>query len=728
MIGAILMVASLATAAYSFAVLTGLTDTIPTDAVIADLLLINGVLIAALILVIIAELTQVARGIGRSDSAASRLHLRVVVLFSLVAALPAVLVAIVASVTLDRGLDRWFEERTQSIVNYSLTVARAYLDEHAVVLRADLISLAADFDRQRPLYDFDSIRFLAYMSTQARLHGLPYLALLNAEGREVLRARTPFSDSFRLPGPRIMAQASVGEALMIPPGDTNQVGGLIKLASYPDLYLYIARTVDPRIIQYLNTTELNFLEYRDLETRRGGVQIAFGLIFAGVALVVLLAAIWIGIGFANRLVDPIMRLINAADQVASGNLYVQVPTRGSDSDLGNLTTQFNRMTAQLRTQRDELLAANDQIDQRRRFTETVLSGVSAGVIGIDANGKVTIANRTARAVLDLGPKSEIMGQPVDKVVPELTGAISAALRDPKRVHQTQVNLTRQNGEQRSFTLRVTREEAGGGGVVTLDDVTDLLSAQRSAAWADIARRIAHEIKNPLTPIQLSAERLKRRFGKLIEQDRNIFDQCTDTIIRQVGDIGRMVDEFSTFARMPKPSFKPGNIAEVARQSVFMMGVGRSDIEIKPHIPDESIEAIFDERLIGQVLTNLLKNAMEAIGAKKEQGDDECVALYLEADDDSIIIDIADTGIGFPDANRARLLEPYMTTREKGTGLGLAIVKRIVEDHGGSIELLDASLRLEGSKGALCRVRLPRDAAHPAQSSTDTATPETDTAP
>jgi two-component system nitrogen regulation sensor histidine kinase NtrY len=440
------------------------------------------------------------------------------------------------------------------------------------------------------------------------------------------------------------------------------------------------------------------------------VQIAFALMYTVIALSVLLSAVWIGLNFANLLVAPIRRLIGAANLVSTGNLYVQVPIRRSEGDLAHLGETFNKMTQELRTQRDDLVRARDVIDSRRRFTEAVLAGASAGVIGVDAEGRIGILNRSAERLIGRS-EAETLGRPLADVVPELAEMLSAA-RTGGRLAQGQITINR-SGRERNLSVRVTSEQAdesNHGYVITLDDITELVVAQRTSAWADIARRIAHEIKNPLTPIQLSAERLKRKYGKVIVDDPAVFHQCTDTIVRQVDDIKRMVDEFSRFARMPKPVMAAEDVAETVRQAAFMMRVGHPDIDIEVEVAEDPMPARFDPRLIAQALTNIIKNATEAIAAVPPgdigRGKIQ-VSAFREGDD--IVIDVLDNGIGLPKENRSRLLEPYVTTREKGTGLGLAIVGRILEEHGGGIELSDASAKHAGERGAWVRLRFRTEA-------------------
>ncbi|WP_298821905.1 PAS domain-containing sensor histidine kinase [uncultured Roseibium sp.] len=709
--GLAIMVVALISIGVTFAILMGLTAIDPTREVIVTAMTINGALAAVLLGVISVEILKLwqARRRGR---AAARLHVRVVALFSVVAAVPAILMAILAAITLDRGLDRWFEERTRQIIDNALTVAQAYLQEHARVLRGDLIAMTNDIDRAKAVYDFEPTRFDQFFATQVSLRGILAAFILDSEGKVVTRVVLDPNADVPLPPADSFFKAKSGDPILIAPGSSNIVGGIMKLSAYDNFYLYAVRAIDPRVVEYLRLAETGASQYQQMESSRFGVQVAFALVYLGVALVLLLSAIWIGFGFANRLVSPIRTLISAADEVAKGNLAVKVRTEKSGGDLANLGTTFNKMTGQLLGQRDALLAANEQIDRRRRFNEAVLSGVSTGVIGIDDEASIMLINRSALELLQLD-EIQILNKPLMEVVPELDECIGELLEnDGDRLPERQIEIAR-GGRLRTINVRITTEQSTRrehGFVVTLDDITDLVSAQRNSAWADVARRIAHEIKNPLTPIQLSAERIRRRYGKRIEEDRQVFDQCIDTIVRQVGDIGQMVDEFSSFARMRKPNKSSGDLREAVRDAAFMQSVANPDISVTADVPDTPVKAVFDARLIGQALTNVVKNATEAVSAR--EGEDAPkgtveVRLSGEGPDQSgrIVIDVIDNGVGLPEQNRSRLLEPYMTTREKGTGLGLAIVRKILEDHGGGIELLDAPKDDPSDTGTLVRLTL-----------------------
>jgi len=712
-LGAITVTLALLSALATFLIVTGHTPIIPSHEVVVAVLAINAILCLLLFTLIIREIWPLWIA-HRRGQAAVRLHGRIVAMFSLVAAVPAVVVAIVSALTLSGGLDRWFSERTKAIIENATLVGRAYLNENAGKLAGDTLAMATDVATQSSLLVTEPQRFNLFFSNQANLRGLPVAYLIRKNRSVVQKAETGFSTELPLPPEQVLEQATQSEPLILTPGGGptgGMIGAVVPVANNPDLFLYVARSIDKRILGYLAEAESASADYEIAQIRRAGVQLAFALMYSGVALILLLSAIWFGVSFANRLVEPIRRLIGAADQVGRGNYYVQVPVKPSEGDLAHLGQTFNGMTSALRQQRDEVMSANEQLDQRRRFTEAVLAGISAGVIGLDHDLVVTIATRSAYQLLDL-EEGSLVGRLLGDVVPELAVILTDASEGNRRAMR-EVGLERR-GRPRVFLVRVTSEESPAhehGYVVTLDDISDLVLAQRSAAWADVARRIAHEIKNPLTPIQLSAERLKRRYGSRITEDREVFDQCVDTIIRQVGDIGRMVDEFSSFARTPTAQISRDDLTDTIKQVIFLMRVGNPNVDIVADLPPDRIEADFDRRLLGQALTNVIKNAVEAVTAIPTQVESGGkVTVRLEKRADELIIEVTDNGIGLPKDQRERLLEPYMTTREKGTGLGLAIVAKIVEELAGRIELHDAPDVASGGHGALIRLVFPQFAA------------------
>jgi two-component system, NtrC family, nitrogen regulation sensor histidine kinase NtrY len=696
---------ALLSAFLTFVVLTGLTRIEPTREVAVSFILMNGATILVLLGIIFREVWQLMQA-RRRGRAAARLHVQVVSLFSIMAVLPAVLVAVVANVTIDRGLDRLFSGPTRAVIENSLIIARAYVEEHAHLIRGDILGMANDIAHARPLYDQDRQSFREFLTTSAASRNLPGAMLIDKDRHILENAQTGFQLAFAAPPAGFLENLNENEPEIAVLPEENYVGALIRLRAFQDTFLYVARPLDPHVVEQLKQTEASVAEYAEIEARRIGIQVNFALIFAVIALTILMASILLGLNFANWLVTPIRRLMGAANLVSTGDLHVQVPVLRSEGDLAQLGETFNKMTQELRTQRDELVNASELIDSRRRFIEAVLSSASAGIIGVDASGSVGILNRSAEKLIG-HVESETLDHPLSDVLPELDEMMKTAREGTQRLVQGQITINRE-GQERILSVRVTAEQTSqtrDSYIITLDDITELVSAQRTSAWADVARRIAHEIKNPLTPIQLSAERIRRKFGKSITEDKAVFEQCTDTIVRQVDDIRRMVDEFSRFARMPKPVIEGEDVADTVRQAVFLMRVGHPDVDIDAEIKEEPLRAKFDRRLISQALTNIIKNATEAIEAvpPEELGRGRIDVIATRENDD-IVIDVVDNGIGLPKVSRARLLEPYVTTREKGTGLGLAIVGRVLEDHGGRIELHDASEMRPGARGAWMRLR------------------------
>ena len=696
---------ALVSALLTFVVLTGLTRVEPTREVAVSFILMNGATILVLVGIICREVWQVMQA-RRRGRAAARLHVQVVSLFSIMTVLPAVLVAIVANVTIERGLDRLFSGPTRQVIQNSQSIARAYLNEHAQLIRGDIIGMANDIAHARPLFDQDRQSFREFLTTSATSRNLPGAMLIDKDRHVLESAETGVPLAFAAPPAGFLNNVNENEPEIAVLPEENYVAALIRLRAFQDTFLYVARQLDPRVVEQVKQTDASVAEYAVMESRRLGVQVNFALIFAVIALTILMASILLGLNFANSLVTPIRRLMGAANLVSTGDLHVQVPVHRSEGDLAQLGETFNKMTQELRTQRDELVNASDLIDSRRRFIEAVLSSASAGIIGVDASGSVGILNRSAEKLIGHA-ESETLDHPLSDVLPELDEMMKSARESTQRLVQGQITINR-DGHERILSVRVTAEQTSqtrDSYIITLDDITELVSAQRTSAWADVARRIAHEIKNPLTPIQLSAERIRRKFGKSITEDKAVFEQCTDTIVRQVDDIRRMVDEFSRFARMPKPVIEGEDVADTVRQAVFLMRVGHPDVDIEAEIKEEPLRAKFDRRLISQALTNIIKNATEAIEAvpagELERGRIDVIAIR---ENDDIVIDVIDNGIGLPKVSRARLLEPYVTTREKGTGLGLAIVGRVLEDHGGRIELHDASEMRPGARGAWMRLR------------------------
>lgn len=664
----------------------------PNPRTVLSLLGLDLGLLLALGVVVGVRILTVWRA-GRRGSTGSKLHLRFVILFALVAVTPAIVVSVGSTVFFRYGVESWFSDRVRTALQASRQVAKAYLEEHQQIIGGDALAMANDINREGADLIRSGQRFSAFIGNQAAIRGLTEAIVFEGQGRVLARSGLAFSIESGVEQIPYWAyeKARSGEVAVLTSDDDDRVRALVRLQSfYGEVYLFVGRFVDPKVIGHMEQTSAAVTEYERLEGRRAGLERAFSLVFAVIALLLLLAAVWVGLTMARSLATPIARLIDAAEKVRSGDLNVRVAEDAAD-EIGTLARAFNRMTGQVETQRRELVEANRELDERSRFTETVLAGVSAGVIGLDRDGLVHLPNRSACDMLGLDPE-QVVGKPLPVVAPELADCLEECRRRPDRLGQQQVKLFRA-GRSRILLVRVAAEHLEGetiGFVATFDDITELVSAQRMAAWADVARRIAHEIKNPLTPIQLSAERLKRKYLKEIQSDPETYSKLVETIVRQVGDIGRMVDEFSSFARMPAPQMKAEDLTEICRHAVFLQRTGYSDVTFEAELPEGKAPQVCDGRLIGQALTNLLKNAVEAIhGREGEDLERGRIHLRLVGEGGHWRVEVTDNGKGLPNENRDRLTEPYVTTRTKGTGLGLAIVKKIMEDHGGDLILEDA---------------------------------------
>jgi len=706
--GILVVAFALTSALATFLVLANFVPVVPTRDVVISLFAVNGLLIGLLLMMVGVDAYRLLKA-RRAGLAGSALHARIVSLFAFVAAAPAVLVAIVGWLTLERGIDISFSGQIKELLQTSVEVAKAYQEFQCRAIGREVRLMAADIGQARPVFDKDQAVFREFMRSRSYFLGFFVAVMLKSDGSAIERIDNVAVPDLKLPKSEEFAAAEEsGDGICLLQADSNIFRALVKIPSFDSNYLLVARTIDPKALQFPQQAQLAVRYYDALADQKLGVQIAFATMYALISLILLLSAVWIGLSFANWLVAPIRRLIFATDQVASGNYDVRVPVTGNEGDLGHLGETFNKMAAELGHQTENLQTANALMDQRRRFTEAVLSGVSAGVIGLDGEGRVTVLNPSAEQLLG-EISSSLKGQKLAEAIPAFAEFINREIVDRGRPVQGQIEYN-EGTRDRSLTVRVTSEQASDmqqGAIVTLDDITDLVTAQRTSAWADVARRIAHEIKNPLTPIQLSAERIRRKYGKVITTDREIFDQCTDTIIRQVDDIKRMVDEFSSFARMPKPLPEVEDVSSVIRQVLFLMRVAHPEINFLDEIPNGLPKASFDRRLISQALTNIVKNATESILAVPniERGQGEILVSIDTTQSGILSIEITDNGKGFPTESRQRLLEPYMTTRVGGTGLGLAIVGKIFEDHGGGIELLD---RADAGRGARVRLWFPID--------------------
>lgn len=640
----------------------------------------------------------------RDGRAGAGLHMRLATLFAGAAVIPAVLVAGFSMLFFDLRIEGWFSDKAQAAVSESVAVADALILEHRATIRADSLAMAKDLNRVASQVQGDAALLTRLIASQAGARGLSEAMVFDRSGTVLARTSLTFdSIADQLPIAAI-DQADAGEVVSIPmtdalntPADssTDKSGALVRLDGFVgpyQVYLYIARFVEPSVAAQVERARQSAAEYQRVAAQRFSYEFTFVALFIVVAVLLMLAAVWLALNFSTRISSRLGGVVEAAETIRSGDLRARVKSTGEDDEIDMLGRTFNRMARQMESQQGELVRANQALDERRRFMETVLSGVSAGVIGTDEKGNIDLPNRSASRLLGQ-PITDLIDRPLFEAVPEMAELFRQAESRPHRVAEGEVTVDVDDG-RRIFFTRVGAERRDNevlGYVITFDDISALVAAQRTAVWADVARRIAHEIRNPLTPIQLSAERLRRRYLKKLEEeeDREIFQQCTDTIVRQVGDIGRMIEEFSSFARMPAPNMKHENLAELVKQSIFAAQVAHPDISIESDLTEDLPPVPCDARQVGQVLTNTLNNACEAIEGRSNATDAGKVNVKLICNSEAAVITITDNGIGLPVQERDRLTEPYVTTRDKGTGLGLAIVRKIMEDHSGSLHLGDS---------------------------------------
>ena len=672
------------------------------------LLLVANLLPLLALLLLIARRIAILFANRRAGRAGAQLHVRLVALFAALAAAPTILVVIFASLLFQFGVQFWFSDRAKTVLDNADQVAQAYVADNKSRILEDIVAMGGDVSGYSRDFGIASVSFKDGLAFQVAARNLSEAAVFSPGPKGTIVFADTGIDS-RANAQRLagidLAAVRIGEAKAVASA-TDRIEAVVRLNSPTPVYIYVSRKVEPRVLQQVARTQSALSDYKALTERSRALQWRFNLILIIVSLLIVAVSIWFAILLASRIVAPIGDLAEAAERVGGGDFDARVKVGGAGDEIGALARAFNGMTGQLKAQQSALISANTQSDARRRLIEAVLSGVSAGVLSVDNDGIIRLANASAEALLDTG-QGGLTGRPLSVAVPELATLLQTARAEGRA--SAEINRTRTNakGGQENQTLAVRLAADTGQArsyILTFDDISQQLADQRRAAWSDVARRIAHEIKNPLTPIILSAERLKRRFGPKIEQDQDMFTELTDTIIRQVGDLRRMVDEFSAFARMPTPTFRAEDVAEIARQAIFLAEVAQPAIRFQMLAPDTLHPLVCDRRQIGQAFTNLIKNAAESIAAKSESGAGD-ITVTLSETPDRLTITIQDSGIGIPDELRDRLFEPYVTSRPRGTGLGLAIVKRIIEEHEGSLVLLNRS---DGG-GAIARMEF--DLAH-----------------
>ncbi|SPJ22833.1 sensor histidine kinase NtrY-like [Palleronia abyssalis] len=677
------------------------------------ILLADLIYVIALATLVLMELARMIAA-RRAQSAGSRLHLRLTGVFALIAMVPTVTVAIFATLTVNFGLEGWFSDRVREVVGASLAAAEAYEEEQRQSLSTDAEALARYLAAAQnggfQLSDGEIRQLLGQGQSQIQ-RGLREAYVIDSAGEIRARGEGSYLFDYEQPAAQAIDRAAGGETVVIEDWNINEFRALVALDGMADRFLYVSRDVDGELLALLDDTQDSVRLYTQLEADRGRLLFEFGLLYLGFAVILILAAIWLGLWFAERLARPVGRLAEGAQRVGAGDLDVQVREEDSDDEISMLGRMFNQMTRQLKAQRETLLDTNAQIDRRRRLFDSVLSSVTAGVVGLDPDGRVSFVNRSAERLLSL---AEGQGQDahISVAVPEFGPLFDRLVEARGETVQAELRVSR-GGVLESLLVRMaTRRAEDGtleGFVVAFDDVSDLVAAQRMAAWGDVARRIAHEIKNPLTPIQLSAGRIKRKFGPEVSDPEKL-EQMTEVIVRQAEGLRRIVNEFSQFARMPEPERQTQDLTKIVESAVLLQQAGQEGVTITADLPDHPVTAEIDETMIGQALTNLIKNAGEATESLIRKGAPEGytpeVRVTMRPDPTGILITIEDNGIGLPE-DRARLFEPYVTTRDEGTGLGLPIVKKIIEEHGGTLILTDADpFAADAHTGARAEIRLP----------------------
>ncbi len=683
----------------------------PSTRQVLPLLLANLVLLLTLGTIIAWKLSKLILA-RHKGSVGSRLQIRIIVMFSMVSITPTIIVALFSAIFFNYGIQSWFDERVETALSESVAVAEGYFEEHRKNIRADALAMANDLNKQSTLLAKNAKRFKQVITTQAALRNLSQ-AIIFQRSKILAKTDLSFALMFEIKNfpDDIFDKAANGQVVILTNDQDDRVKALIKLDNFFDTYLLVGRFVDSKVLNHMERTKGSALEYKNMKDNISNLQIKFYFVFIAVSLLVLLSAIWIGIIFAGEILRPIVALISATERVKSGDLDTRIIEGPKNDEISTLGRAFNRMTGQLQKQRNELIEVNYQINNRRRFIEAVLSGVSAGIIAVDTDKNITLYNKSALTLLS--PNGEnITGEQAFVVLPEINELLNLASSSSEIMVQKEISIIRDD-KKSTFLFRIVREEMNDdkdkkenkieGYIITFDDITELVTAQRSAAWSDVARRIAHEIKNPLTPIHLAADRLKSKYENETS-DPETFNKYIGTITRHVDNIGKIIEEFVNFARMPTPKLSEHNIYEIVREAVFSEQLVNPDI--KYHINTDSDNSDYiancDKGQIAQVMTNLLKNATESITTDTNKNGEISIKIKKN---NYIQIEIKDNGDGLPSDLLNRITEPYITTKKNGTGLGLAIVKKVMDDHDGKL-LIDNIIENQKIIGAIVTLSLP----------------------
>lgn len=715
-IGLVIGIALLSVSLFTYSALIGIAPITLSQSVFRSLYILIGALFSIMLGLVVLRAARLWRA-RQHDDAGARLHVKLVFFFGAVALVPALVVSIFATVHLNRGLDAGFLRSADDLVASSQDLATLYAHEQQRLLGRQVMLMVGDFDREARRLDLDPLPITKdILRFQALLRQFDLILLLEPNGQIITRAQINPNLILDPPAAAILKQVTSRPLIFRHQDIPSLIGMLVRRRDDPERIFYVARVLNPQIVNDLETISAAAIDYRIVRDHRNDIEISFARTYIGLSLIFLLIAIWIGLNIAGRLATPIQSLIGAARRVAGGDLTVNVKVPTSDIDLATLCQTFNSMVGDISHQRDALISVNDRLEQRRRLLEAVLSGISTSVVGLDQDRKIMLANRSALLSLDIDPQKAYQST-LTELIPQVEDLLAQAQNTSGQIVQQQIITPGRGGKSRVFDFRISGDASPIEGiryVAAFDDITAFLAAQRLSTWRDIARRVAHEIKNPLTPIQLATERLKRRYGHQIDADDPAFSQCIEIILRQVGDIRRMIDEFSAFARMPKPLIRDELLASIIDEAVFEQKIATPDIIFQTAYTNSKIRLRCDRRQIYQCLVNLLRNAVHSTNRYRADhpqtnNDNDPIRVTLEQNDTHATLTVTDHGTGLPAMNREKLTDPYVTNHIGGTGLGLAVVLKIVQDHGGHLDFGDH----HGTQhGALVQIMLPYNPPEP----------------
>ena len=619
--------------------------------------------------------------------AGQELQKKILIIFSAITLTPTLLIAFFSIFIFDAALSGWFNKKISTAISQSVEVANQYLNEHQSAIRGEILELVNLINTNSNFLSSDKNKFNKFLNKYTRQHNLSEAVIIDSIGNVLAFSEFVFEYTYTEIPQKYYDIANDDKIFIVKEDDSNKIRAFIKLSQFIDAYLLITRFVDQKVLNAIESTSIAVSDYQSIELKQFDIKISFIVIFILITVILLFTSLIIGLNIANRLLEPISSLIKGAEEVGGGNLDYKISnnvlSKININEIKRLVQAFNLMISDLKSNRVDLEHANDQLDKRRKFSESVLSGVYSGVIGLDKDLKINLPNITATELLNISI-NEDYGKSILDVVPEFKNLIENFLKSNSNVVEDKIQIVRNDKILNLITRLVVQKTDSVvlGYVLTFDDITSLIAAQKMGAWSDIARRIAHEIKNPLTPIRLSAERLKNKLNNGKKIDKKIFEQSLDMITRQVDDIHHLVNEFSSFARMPSPKLKLINIYNVITDYIKPLSSSFDNVTVEVDNKIDNALIMADEKQIRQACNNLIKNSYENISLNKIN--DGKIIICFGIENDFATVTISDNGTGIDKSIISKILEPYYTTKVGNSGLGLAITKKIIDDHNGII--------------------------------------------